>query len=164
MPTYSSPKYNNRVGVYRTNEIERFGTASVVPANVFMAGEFICMKFTPTGTIKASPTSIFDLTGVTWTGAALFANAVTPSNSYILLSTSSPILVNSSIAILSAGNSLFTVSSVSTTPTIGTEYWFVFKVATGCTITMPAGSQVTYSSTIGYVETLKDSSYLSITY
>ena len=158
---YSNPRYNGKVGVYRTNEIERFGS---IPQNEFAAGEFICMKFTPTGTIKSSPTSIFDITGVSWTGTALFADAVAPGNSFILLSTSSPILVNSSIVTLSAGNSLFTVSSVSTTPTIGTEHWFVFKVATGCTITMPAGSQVTYSSTTGYVETLKDSSYLSITY
>jgi hypothetical protein len=45
MPTYSSPKYNNRVGVYRTNEIERFERATPIIYDIY-AGEYFAFKFT----------------------------------------------------------------------------------------------------------------------
>jgi hypothetical protein len=41
---YLNPRYNGRVGVYRTNEIERFGTAPVV-YDIY-AGEYFAFKFT----------------------------------------------------------------------------------------------------------------------
>ena len=52
MPTYSSPKYNNRVGVYRTNEIERFETATPIIYDIY-AGEYFAFKFTSTDKITA---------------------------------------------------------------------------------------------------------------
>jgi len=50
---YLNPRYNGKVGVYRTNEIERFGTAPVTYD--INDDEWFAFKFTSTAKISASP-------------------------------------------------------------------------------------------------------------
>jgi len=50
---YLNPQYNGKVGVYRTNEIERFGTAPV--SYDIYADEYFAFKFTATAKLATSP-------------------------------------------------------------------------------------------------------------
>jgi len=50
---YLNPRYNGKVGVYRTDEIERFGTAPVV-YDIY-DDEWFAFKFTSTAKISSSP-------------------------------------------------------------------------------------------------------------
>lgn len=54
---YLNPRYNGKVGVYRTNEIERFGTA---PVTYDIAGdEYFAFKFVCTAKLSVSTQTAF---------------------------------------------------------------------------------------------------------
>lgn len=131
------------------------------------AGDYCCIKFTATGAMSQSTTTLYlttDTIGnpISWTGQTNFANTI--SFAAIYESGASPILINSSKISLSAGNQLFTISTITTNTTNGTDYWLIFQIATGCTVTLNSGSNIVFKSTSAYVETQLDNSFLSITY
>jgi len=71
---YLNPRYNSKVGVYRTNEIERFGS---VPANVFTPGALGGIVFIPFNKgLTAAPASTANLARYTYPVVQTYDNQV----------------------------------------------------------------------------------------
>lgn len=110
---YLNPRYNGRVGVYRTNEIERFGS---VPPNVFTPGSLGGIVFIPFNKgLTAAPASTANVNRYTYPLVQTYDNQVGNINF------SPSRLFSTGLSINGVNHDTFDFAS--TYPTINTLSW-----------------------------------------
>jgi hypothetical protein len=110
---YLNPRYNGRVGVYRTNEIERFGS---IPANVFIPGALGGIVFIPFNKgLTAAPASTANVNRYTYPLVQTYDNQVGNINF------SAGVPRNNGISINDVNHDIFDFASIY--PTINILSW-----------------------------------------